>query len=121
MLALTAAAGIGAAALTGAALAAKKPTTRALSASGSELAFNVKRLTAPAGAVRLVLTNRSQIAHNVALRGPGLAPRKGRVVGRGKRSTVTVAGLKPGRYTFYCSVFGHEAGGMKGTLTVVRR
>lgn len=23
--------------------------------------------------------------------------------------------------TFYCSVFGHEAGGMKGTLTVAKR
>ena len=26
--------------------------------------------------------------------------------------------LKPGNYTFYCTVFGHEKGGMKGTLTV---
>jgi uncharacterized cupredoxin-like copper-binding protein len=26
--------------------------------------------------------------------------------------------VKPGTYTFFCSVPGHEAGGMKGTLTV---
>jgi uncharacterized cupredoxin-like copper-binding protein len=26
--------------------------------------------------------------------------------------------VKPGKYTFYCSVPGHEQGGMKGTLTV---
>jgi len=26
--------------------------------------------------------------------------------------------LKPGTYTFYCSVDGHEAAGMKGTLTI---
>jgi uncharacterized cupredoxin-like copper-binding protein len=28
------------------------------------------------------------------------------------------ATVKSGTYTFYCSVPGHEAGGMKGTLTV---
>jgi uncharacterized cupredoxin-like copper-binding protein len=26
--------------------------------------------------------------------------------------------LKPGTYTFFCSVPGHEQGGMKGTLVV---
>jgi uncharacterized cupredoxin-like copper-binding protein len=41
----------------------------------------------------------------------------GPVVSNGGISTVTAA-LKPGTYTFYCSVDGHEAAGMKGTLTV---
>ena len=39
------------------------------------------------------------------------------MVGQGGTSKVT-ANLKPGTYEFYCSVPGHEAGGMKGTLTV---
>jgi uncharacterized cupredoxin-like copper-binding protein len=38
-------------------------------------------------------------------------------VGSGGNSTFK-ANLKPGTYTFYCSVSGHEEGGMKGTLTV---
>ncbi len=122
-LALTMAAMVGAAGLTGLAMAASKPpAVRALSAKGNELVFNVKVLKAPAGPVRLVLTNRSDLAHNVALRGPKLPkPKLGKVVGRGKKSVVSFANLPAGKYTFYCSVFGHEAGGMKGTLTVAKR
>jgi uncharacterized cupredoxin-like copper-binding protein len=41
----------------------------------------------------------------------------GPTVGMGSTSTVTVT-LKPGKYTFYCPVPGHKAGGMMGTLTV---
>ena len=122
-LALTVAAMVGAAGLTGLAMAASKPpAVRALSAKANELVYNVKTLKAPAGPVRLVLTNRSELAHNVALRGPRLPkPKIGKVVGRGKKSVVSFANLPAGRYTFYCSVFGHEAGGMKGTLTVAKR
>ena len=36
----------------------------------------------------------------------------------GGTSTIDIANLKAGTYTFYCSVPGHEAAGMKGTLTV---
>jgi plastocyanin len=122
-LALVGAAGIAAGALTGVAAAAgaaavAPPAVRALSAKGFALAFDKKSLRAPAGRVSLVFTNRSDLAHNVAIRGRRLAtPRRGRIVGPGKVSRVTVT-LKPGRYTFFCSVFGHESGGMRGTLVV---
>jgi plastocyanin len=120
-LAVTAAAG--AAGLAGLAMAAGTPAAvRPLSAKANELAYNVTKLKAPTGRVRLVLTNNSDLAHNIALRGPKLAtPRLGKIVGKGRRSVLAFANLPPGRYTFYCSVFGHEAGGMKGTLTVAKR
>lgn len=97
------------------------PAVRALTATGVELAFNRTRLTAPAGRVRLVFSNRSDLAHNVAIRGRNLArPRLGRVVDRGGVSRITVT-VPPGRYTFFCSVFGHESGGMAGALVVPAR
>ncbi len=33
-------------------------------------------------------------------------------------STLALDNLKPGKYTFFCSVDGHEQAGMKGTLAV---
>lgn len=123
-LALVGAAAVGVATMTGVGLAAsphaKAPTKRTLSVKGVELKFNTTTVRAPSGRVRLTLTNRSDLAHNVALRGRGLAkPKLGRIVGRGKTSQITVT-LPAGRYTYYCSVFGHEAGGMRGTLIVTK-
>jgi plastocyanin len=117
-LALTLTAAVGVAAIAGVATAART-ATRNLSASGTTLAFNKRTLTAPKGQVQLVLTNRAPLRHNVAIRGNGLAPKKGKVVGQGGVSRVT-ATVKPGKYTYYCSVPGHERAGMKGTLTVPR-
>ena len=71
---------------------------------------------APAGPVSVESVNESTTPHNIAVRGNGL-DKKGPVVTGGKVSAVEVD-LKPGEYTFYCSVPGHEVGGMKGKLTV---
>lgn len=81
-----------------------------------QLLFKFKSATAKAGRVTLVSKNDSPVPHNIAIKGSG-ANEKGPVVSGGKTSTVSLD-LKPGEYTFYCSVPGHEQGGMKGTLTV---
>jgi plastocyanin len=92
-------------------------TTLKLSANKSALKFNVTKLTAKPGNVTLVMSNPSSISHDIALKGNGLKPVVGKIVGKGKTSTIT-ATVKKGSYEFYCSVPGHEAAGMKGTLTV---
>jgi plastocyanin len=83
---------------------------------GGELAFEKDELTAPAGLVTLVMENPASVEHNIAVKGSGI-DEKGPVVGEGGTSEISIT-LEPGEYTFYCSVPGHEAAGMKGTLTV---
>ncbi|HEY7631079.1 MAG TPA: plastocyanin/azurin family copper-binding protein [Thermoleophilaceae bacterium] len=80
------------------------------------LAFQYSKANATAGQVTLVMPNKSPITHDISIKGNGVS-QQGNQVGNGGTSKVTV-NLKPGTYTFYCSVPGHEAGGMKGTLTV---
>lgn len=80
------------------------------------LAFDVEELTADAGTVTITMKNPSPVPHNIAVKGNGVDD-KGLVVLTGGTSTVS-ADLKPGTYTFYCSVPGHEAAGMTGTLVV---
>ena len=118
--AATLAAAVGAAALAGVAAGAKAPVVRTLTAKGTNLAFSKTSLSAPKGAVKLVLTNRSgTFRHNVAIRRNGVVLKKGKVVGKNGVSRVT-ATLAPGRYTFLCTVGKHAKNGMTGTLTVTR-
>jgi plastocyanin len=90
--------------------------TLKLAADKSALKFDKSSLTAKAGKVTLEMENPSQIPHAVAIKGNGVDV-DGKTIGNGETSTAS-ADLKPGTYTFYCPVPGHEAAGMKGTLTV---
>ena len=84
--------------------------------AGGALEFEEDSLTAPAGEITLVMENPSSVEHNIAVKGDDV-DEKGPVVGEDETSEVT-ATLEAGEYTFYCSVPGHEAAGMTGTLTV---
>lgn len=77
------------------------------------LAFNASTATAPPGKLEVVMKNPSPIQHNISIEGEG----EGDVVGNGGTSRFTTS-LKPGKYTFLCTVPGHADGGMKGELTV---
>jgi plastocyanin len=81
-----------------------------------QLSYDTKGLSAPAGTITITMTNMSPVEHNATI------AEGSKVIGAtptfaGSSKTVTVK-LKPGKYTFYCSVPGHRQAGMEGTLTV---
>jgi plastocyanin len=82
-----------------------------------ELAYTTKSATAKAGSDTIELNNPQPLAHDVAIEDSGGETiAKTDLVTEG--STSTKATLKPGSYTFYCSVPGHREAGMEGKLTV---
>ncbi len=82
-----------------------------------QLSYDTTSLSAKAGKVSIAFSNSSPIAHNVAI-----ASSSGAVVGstptfQGGSKTLSL-NLQPGTYKFFCTVPGHRAAGMEGTLTV---
>jgi plastocyanin len=84
--------------------------------SSGALAYQFADATAKPGAVTIESKNDSSINHDISIEGNGV-DEHGQIVKDGGVSTVKVT-LKPGNYTFYCSVPGHREGGMEGKLTV---
>jgi plastocyanin len=85
--------------------------------SPSGFSFVKSSATAQAGPVVLRAKNPQSVGHDISIKGNGISM-QGNVVSNGGVSQVVIPDLKPGTYTYYCSVPGHEAAGMKGTLTV---
>lgn len=85
---------------------------------GGALAFVEKSLAAPAGETTFTFTNDSSVPHNLTFEKAGTEDELGAtktITGASDSITLT---LPAGEYTYYCSVPGHEAAGMTGTLTV---
>ena len=81
-----------------------------------QLAYDTKQLSAKAGTVTIEMANMSPIEHDVAIsEGSKILGQTPVFTGGTKSLTVK---LKPGTYTFFCTVPGHRQAGMEGTLTV---
>lgn len=95
---------------------AKGSTTLQLAADPAALAFDETKLSAKPGEVTIDFDNPAPIPHNVVIEEDGEELAGFEPISEAKEALS--ADLEPGAYTFYCSVTGHRAAGMEGTLTV---
>ena len=77
-----------------------------------EFKFILSKRTVPHGVVTFKLVNKGALAHDFKIGG-----KNSKMVGRGKTVLFRVT-LTAGSKKYLCTVPGHAAGGMKGTLKV---
>jgi plastocyanin len=83
---------------------------------GGLLAYDTKQLSAKAGTVTITMANSSPVEHNFTIaQGSTVLGATPKFTGGSRTLTLK---LKPGTYTFFCSVPGHRQAGMEGTLKV---
>lgn len=84
---------------------------------GGELAYTTTSATAKAGSVTVDFKNPQALTHDVQIEdAQGKEVGGTELIASGEDSTTV--DLKPGTYTYFCSVPGHREAGMEGTLTV---
>ena len=95
-------------------LVVRKPTPVAVAAGKpSELKFTVSKTQLTKGPVAFKVTNSGRLTHDFKIAGVRTAK-----LAPGKTATLNVTFAKPGRYAFLCTIPGHAAAGMKGTIVV---
>ena len=95
------------------AVAATKPKARKIKVDARSYAYSPKKIKVQVGQKVTIVLHSEDQRHDFTLEG-------------GKRSSTSRAErppaepfklAKPGTYTFYCSIPGHRAAGMEGTIT----
>ncbi len=87
-------------------------TGTAVTVTATEFHFKLSKTSVPHGSVTFTLVNKGKLAHDFKIAG-----KKTVLVKPGKTAKLTVT-LKAGKAAYLCTVPGHAAAGMKGTLTV---
>jgi uncharacterized cupredoxin-like copper-binding protein len=101
-----------AAALAAPSLASRTHATAGVAVAASEFKFKLTPATVAHGTITFTVTNKGHIPHDFKIGG-----KKTALISPGKSAKLTVT-LKKGKYPYLCTVPGHSASGMKGTLTV---
>ncbi|HEX7263456.1 MAG TPA: cupredoxin domain-containing protein [Candidatus Dormibacteraeota bacterium] len=86
--------------------------------SMTEFKFDPATMTVPSGKVVFYLVNGGTVSHDFVIRdSAGNNVQASELVSAGDTFVFTVSNLPAGTYTYFCNQTGHEAAGMKGTLT----
>ena len=104
----------GAAPTLGSATAAPRPKPKPVAVTLVDFRFRLSRTVVAPGRTVFNVVNRGAVAHDLVFAKGG----RTRVLRPGGRQTITVTFSKSGVYRFYCSIPGHRALGMQGTLRV---
>lgn len=83
-----------------------------VSVSLTEFAVSPEPLNVPQGAA-LAVKNDGAVVHNLSVDGTATP-----MLDSGATADLEISGLAPGTYVMRCDVPGHEAAGMKGTITI---
>jgi plastocyanin len=85
----------------------------------TEYHFEPSTISASAGQVVFYLVNAGTASHDMIIRDTGGNKVAGSdLISAGDSFVFTVSSINAGTYTFVCDQPGHEASGMKGTLTI---
>ena len=77
-----------------------------------EFKFKLSKTSVPRGTVTFIVTNRGNLPHDFKIGG-----KKTPLLQSGKTAKLVVT-LAKGKFAYMCTVSGHAAAGMKGTLLV---
>ena len=92
--------------------AAKATTITVTAGKPTEFHFTLSKKSVAKGSVTFKITNKGKLAHDFKIAG-----KKSPMIQPGKSTTLKVT-LKSGKLKYQCTVPGHAAAGMRGTLTV---
>lgn len=85
----------------------------------TEFKFDPPTVSAPSGKVVFYLVNGGTTSHDMVIRDSANNRIDGsELISAGDTIVFTVNTIPAGTYTYFCDQAGHEASGMKGTLTV---
>jgi uncharacterized cupredoxin-like copper-binding protein len=87
-------------------------TATSVTVTATEFHFKFSKASVPHGSVTFTVVNKGHVAHDFKIGG-----KKTPLIKPGKSAKLTVT-LKAGKGAYLCTVPGHAAAGMKGTLKV---